>query len=141
MKNLKTINLNGTTYNVGFSSNDFTDVLKNKLDQLSTNSNGGSNTTFTYENEVLYITTTGGTDSGESNGGGTERISISTSVNDSSMGSVTGRGTYSKGESVTLIAMANDGYRFVSWNDGVFDNPRTVTANEDVTYSATFEAE
>ena len=81
----------------------------------------------------------GGSDAGGSDAGG--RVSINTSVNDSSMGSVTGKGTYNKGESVTLIAMANDGYRFVSWNDGVFDNPRTVTANEDVTYSATFEAE
>ena len=47
------------------------------------------------------------TDSGNDNGsgggnnpgggGGTERISISTSVNDNSMGSVTGAGTYNKG--------------------------------------------
>ena len=81
----------------------------------------------------------GSSDTGGS--GNDNQIAISTLSNDSSMGSVTGAGTYSKGESVTLIAMANDGYRFVSWNDGVFDNPRTVTANEDVTYSATFEAE
>ena len=81
----------------------------------------------------------GGSDAGGS--GTTDRVSISTSVNDSSMGSVTGRGTYNKGESVTLIAMANDGYRFVKWEDGVTDNPRTVKADENVTYSAVFEAE
>ena len=75
-------------------------------------------------------------------GGGTERISISTSVNDNSMGSVTGAGTYNKGEHVTLIAMANDGYRFVCWGDEVTDNPRTIIANVNgVTYSAIFEAE
>ena len=82
----------------------------------------------------------GGNDNGS--GGGTERISISTSVNDNSMGSVTGAGTYNKGEHVTLIAMANDGYRFVCWGDEVTDNPRTIIANVNgVTYSAIFEAE
>ena len=80
--------------------------------------------------------------SGGSNSGNTERISISTSVNDNSMGSVTGAGTYNKGEHVTLIAMANDGYRFVCWGDEVTDNPRTIIANVNgVTYSAIFEAE
>ena len=80
--------------------------------------------------------------SGGSGSGNTERISISTSVNDNSMGSVTGAGTYNKGEHVTLIAMANDGYRFVCWGDEVTDNPRTIIANVNgVTYSAIFEAE
>ena len=65
---------------------------------------------------------------------------IGTSVNDNAMGSVTGMGTYNKGESVTLIANANEGYRFVSWGDEVTDNPRTVTADVNgVTYSAIFE--
>ena len=88
-------------------------------------------------------------DSGNDNGGGgnnnpgnTERISISTSVNDNSMGSVTGAGTYDKGDSVTLIAMANDGYRSLCWGDEVTDNPRTIIANVNgVTYSAIFEEE
>jgi hypothetical protein len=147
MKNLKTINLNGTTYNVGFSSNDFTDALKDKLNNLSENSGGGdSNTTFKYENEVLYITTTGGSNTGgsnpgESDGDEIEQVFIGTSVNDNAMGSVTGMGTYNKGESVTLIANANEGYRFVSWGDEETDNPRTVTADVNgVTYSAIFEA-
>ena len=90
--------------------------------------------------------TDSGNDSGnggnDNSSGGTERISISTSVNDNSMGSVTGAGTYNKGEHVTLIAMANDGYRFVCWGDEVTDNPRTIIANVNgVTYSAIFEAE
>ena len=89
-----------------------------------------------------------GTDSGNSSGGGgsndsgeVEQIFIGTSVNDNAMGSVTGMGTYNKGESVTLIANANEGYRFVSWGDEVTDNPRTVVAEVNgVTYSAIFEA-
>ena len=81
---------------------------------------------------------------GSASGGGgqeqPEQIFIGTSVNDQKMGSVTGMGTYNKGTSVNLIAMANEGYRFVSWGDEVTDNPRTVTANENgVIYSAIFE--
>ena len=78
----------------------------------------------------------GGSDSGEP-----EQIFIGTSVNDQAMGSVTGMGTYDKGTSVTLVATANEGYRFVSWGDEVTDNPRTITADVNGTiYSAIFEA-
>ena len=84
----------------------------------------------------------GGGSGGNGQGDPSQRITISTSVNDSRMGSVTGAGTYNKGESVTLIAMANDGYRFLSWSDEVTDNPRTIIANVNgVTYSAIFEEE
>ena len=85
----------------------------------------------------------GTSESGSSTGSEQEeQIFIGTSVNDSTMGSVTGMGTYDKGESVTLTATANEGYRFVSWSDEVTDNPRTVTADVNgVTYSAVFEAE
>ena len=84
---------------------------------------------------------TPGGNGGGGNSGEVEQIFIGTSVNDNAMGSVTGMGTYNKGESVTLIANANEGYRFVSWGDEVTDNPRTVTADVNgVTYSAIFEA-
>ena len=85
----------------------------------------------------------GGGNGGGSNTGGSgtaEQISISTSVNDDSMGTVTGAGTYDKGATVTLKAIPNEGYRFVSWGDEVTDNPRTVTAKVNgVTYAAIFE--
>ena len=74
--------------------------------------------------------------------GEVEQIFIGTSVNDQTMGSVNGMGTYDKGTTVTLTATANQGYRFVSWGDEVTDNPRQVTADVNgVTYSAIFEAE
>ena len=80
--------------------------------------------------------------SGGSGSGEKEQIFIGTSVNDQTMGSVTGMGTYDKGTTVTLTATANQGYRFVSWGDEVTDNPRQVTADVNgVTYSAIFEAE
>ncbi|MBO7200217.1 MAG: T9SS type A sorting domain-containing protein, partial [Bacteroidales bacterium] len=60
------------------------------------------------------------------------------SANDS-MGTVSGGGTYEAGSQVTITATAAEGCRFVSWNDGNTDNPRTITVTEDATYIATFE--
>ncbi len=56
-----------------------------------------------------------------------------------SMGSVSGGGEYAFGTVATITAIPNQGYRFVSWNDGNTDNPRTITVTEDATYIATFE--
>ena len=56
-----------------------------------------------------------------------------------SMGTVTGSGTYPEGTVVTIAAIPTEGYRFVSWNDGNTENPRTITVTEDATYIATFE--
>ncbi len=55
-------------------------------------------------------------------------------------GVVTGGGVYVEGEYVTLTATANEGYKFTQWSDGNTENPRTVTATADVTYTAEFTA-
>ena len=60
-----------------------------------------------------------------------------TSAN-TTMGSVTGGGTYTSGAEVSLQANANAGYRFTGWNDGNTDNPRTFTAMANVSYTAYF---
>ena len=55
------------------------------------------------------------------------------------MGSATGSGTYPKGEIVSISATANNGYRFVQWQDGNTDNPRQVEITEDeASYIAIF---
>ena len=56
----------------------------------------------------------------------------------SNYGMVTGSGYYMPGEEVTITATPNSGAYFVEWNDGNTDNPRTVTINGDITYTATF---
>ncbi len=81
---------------------------------------------------------------GTGSGGGTTNpttptYAITLSVNDEAMGEVTGGGTYKKGETVTLIATANEGYKFVKWSDDETENPRTITITADVTLSALFE--
>ena len=115
------------------------ELRKNTTLQELTGYNDGSEATDDTPSDEPTDNGSGGGSNEPSNA---ERISISTSVNNNSMGSVTGAGTYNKGESVTLTAVASEGYKFLSWGDGVTDNPRTVIAEEDqVIYSAIFQAE
>ena len=59
---------------------------------------------------------------------------------DPSSGSVTGGGTYDVGEEAVLTAFPNAGYRFLSWNDDVETNPRTIVVEGDSTFVASFKA-
>jgi hypothetical protein len=63
---------------------------------------------------------------------------IIVTVNDSAMGTVTGEGDYQETTMQTITAIANAGYRFVQWNDGVTDNPRTINITDGETYTAIF---
>ena len=60
---------------------------------------------------------------------------VEVSVNDETFGSVAVESDCSTG---TLTATANEGYRFVIWNDGNTDNPRTVALTSDTSFSAIF---
>ena len=57
------------------------------------------------------------------------------------MGTVSGSGEYLFGSEVTITATPKQGYRFVSWNDGNTENPRTIVVEAEATYIATFEEE
>ncbi len=64
---------------------------------------------------------------------------LSVSSNNSTWGTVSGAGTYLNGTTATITATPAVGYKFVKWNDGNTDNPRTITVTEDVRYTAFFE--
>jgi hypothetical protein len=49
--------------------------------------------------------------------------------------------SYKEGTSVTLIAVADEGYKFTSWSDGNKENPRTVVVNADMSLTAIFQDE
>ena len=70
-----------------------------------------------------------------------DSYTVSVSANNSSMGSVSGGGSYTYGATATLSATANNGYHFVQWQDGVTTNPRTITVTGNATYMATFAAD
>ena len=59
---------------------------------------------------------------------------------DAMQGKVIGAGTYLLGDTVTLTATPNEGFRFVRWSNDVEDNPYTFVISDNVTLSAEFEA-
>ena len=59
---------------------------------------------------------------------------------DDTMGSVTGAGDYDEGDTVILTAVPETDYKFTGWSDGNTDNPRTFTASQSLSLSATFAA-
>ena len=81
---------------------------------------------------------TDGTGSNYSGGGGQQNYTVSVSANNSSYGYVTGGGTYPAGSTVTLTAYPYSGYQFSYWSDGNSQNPRTITVNGNVSYTAYF---
>ncbi len=54
-------------------------------------------------------------------------------------GKVEGAGTYNHGAEATLTAVANTGYHFTKWNDGVTTATRKVTVTSELSFTAEFE--
>ena len=70
----------------------------------------------------------------------TTHYNIEVETDDASMGDVTGSGSFTCDTEVVLVATPNDGYRFLTWNDGNEDNPRTIVVAGDSTFTASFRA-
>ena len=67
-------------------------------------------------------------------------FTITSSVNDAEMGSVSGAGEFIEGSVIELEALPKDNCYFVEWSDGNTDNPRSVSVTADAEYTAVFEA-
>lgn len=65
-------------------------------------------------------------------------IRISAYASDTTMGQVTGAGTYIENATVTLVAVPAFGYHFVGWSDGVTTATRTFSATTPVSLTADF---
>ncbi len=70
---------------------------------------------------------------------------VTLNVNDATMGTVAGAGTFHVGDTVTVTATANDGFHFVNWTDAAAvvstDNPYTFVISADMTLTANFVAD
>ena len=127
----------------------------NNLTYRSWNSNYGGNSSYSlnYTYTDNYPATASYSRSGGSgtyhyyytdgtgsnyNGGSQQNYTVSVSANNSSYGYVTGGGTYPAGSTVTLTAYPYSGYQFSYWSDGNTQNPRTITVNSNVSYTAYF---
>lgn len=67
-------------------------------------------------------------------------VIITVESNVDAMGTVKGGGEYKRNETVTIEAIANEGCRFVEWNDGNSDRLRKVVADHDQVYLARFDS-
>ena len=72
---------------------------------------------------------------------GTTYYTVSAYVSPKGAGTVSGTGTFPAGASTTLTATANSGYTFDHWNDGSTQNPRTVTVNNNMSFTAYFNTQ
>ena len=66
-------------------------------------------------------------------------VSVIVIPNDAVFGTVTGSGTYTIGDTVTLNANPNQHVRFLRWSDNDTTNPRVVIAERDTMFTAVFE--
>ena len=71
---------------------------------------------------------------------GEDVFTVTVESADPTMGSVSGGGQALSGGTVTFSATPREGYRFLTWNDGNTENPRTVTVTGNITYTAYFES-
>ena len=83
---------------------------------------------------------------GSSNTKPAATYTITTTVNDEAMGTVTGAGEYAENAEVTLTAKANDGYEFVNWTNAANETigteaTLTFIATQDSTIKANFKAQ
>ena len=69
-----------------------------------------------------------------------KEFTITVKSNNESWGKVSGGGTYAKGQEIKIAATPNlSVYKFVKWEDGNTDNPRTIVVKKEATYTAIFE--
>lgn len=68
-----------------------------------------------------------------------QQYNVSLSVNNPYWGSVTGAGLYYEGDTVTLVATANNGYSFVNWSDGDTTKTKVLIVTSDTSFVANFE--
>ncbi len=66
---------------------------------------------------------------------------LTLSVNNESMGSVTGGGKYAEGSTITFEAKPVEGYTFVRWSDGNTESSRSVVLTQDYSFTAFFAPE
>ena len=58
---------------------------------------------------------------------------------DSTLGSILGDGIYSRGDTATITAIANDDCEFTGWSDGSTSNPYSFVVTKDVKLTANFQ--
>jgi hypothetical protein len=66
------------------------------------------------------------------------KYTVAVSANFAERGIVNGYGTYEDNTVVSISAMPNPGFRFLQWDDGNTQNPRTVIVTQNTSFTAIF---
>jgi len=111
------VTLNATAYN-GFEFAGWSDGSSENPHNITVTGNATYTATF---NEI-----------------GSTYYTVSTYASPTQGGTVHGAGTYEEGSTITIEAIPNPGYSFNRWNDGSTSNPRTVTVNNNMSFTAYF---
>ena len=149
--------LNNATYTAQFAINSYTLTVQSSNPAIGTTSGSGSYNYLTPVNitalpNVGYHfvqwsdgnTTNPRLVSVTANATYTAQFAINSyavgvTSNNSTMGSVSGSGTYNHNSTATLTATPYYGYHFVQWQDGNTQNPRTVVVTDSAQYTAQFD--
>ena len=67
------------------------------------------------------------------------KFTIHVFTNPDGGGTVTGGGEYNPGEMASIGAVANDGFIFSQWQDGITDSQRDIVVEDNMNFIATFE--
>jgi hypothetical protein len=70
---------------------------------------------------------------------GLPQYTITVTANNPEWGTVTGSGTYPLGTTIEISATPYSDANFTGWDDGVTDNPRSITVTQDMEIMAIFE--
>lgn len=68
------------------------------------------------------------------------KVTIKVESVNNNMGTVSGAGTYTKDDTITIEAHPKNGCQFVCWDDGNTDSIRKVVADQDIVYTARFDS-
>lgn len=68
-----------------------------------------------------------------------DQFTITVQSDNTTLGNVSGGGSYSYLSNRTITATANYGYHFSHWSDGDTNNPRAITLTQDTSFTAYFE--
>ncbi|MCQ2343339.1 MAG: C10 family peptidase [Paludibacteraceae bacterium] len=68
-----------------------------------------------------------------------QNFEVTVVSDNTTMGTVTGGGTYPEDTTITIKAIPNEGYHFVKWQDDNTDSVRMIVVNDNLTFTAFFE--
>ena len=143
---LSTLNIGENVTNIpnyAFLGCGLTDIYVNRMTPPTTGTSAFNQYTATLwvpcGSAAAYSAADGWSNFSDIRETGASLLSVSSANPQMGTASITLQPSCSNGNA-TIVATPNEGYRFVQWNDGNTDNPRSLYVSSPVEYVASFEA-